>query len=78
MIKDLKSELSGNFEDLVLACMVPPDQYLAKELHKAMDGIGTHDDTLVDILCFIDNATMKTVKDLYQQSDEKKVRLKER
>lgn len=67
MIKDLKSELSGKFEDLVLACMMPLDQYFAKELHNAMAGIGTKEETLIEILCNVDNAWIQAIKTAYQQ-----------
>lgn len=49
MIKDLKSELGGKFEKLVLALMDPPYDYLAKELHRAMDKIGTNEDVLTEV-----------------------------
>ena len=40
LIKDLKSELSGNFEDAVLALFVPIIDYDVEQLHKAMKGLG--------------------------------------
>jgi len=36
LIADLKSDLSGDFEDVVLALMTPTIPFLAKELRKAM------------------------------------------
>lgn len=35
------------FRNLVLALITPPDEFIAKELHDTMDGLGTEDDTLV-------------------------------
>ena len=50
LIADLKSELSGNFEDLILGLMTPRNKYLAQHLYKAIKGIGTSEDVLVEIL----------------------------
>ena len=50
LIADLKSELSGNFENLIESLMMPTEFHCAKQLHKAMKGIGTNEDVLVEIL----------------------------
>lgn len=71
LIEDLKSELGGKFEDVIVALMHPPVTYLCKQLHKAMDGVGTNESTLVEILCTKSNAEVreivKTYEDLYDR-----------
>jgi len=49
LIKDLKSELGGKFEKLILALMENPYEYLAHELNRAMKGIGTNEDVLTEV-----------------------------
>ncbi|XP_015178427.1 PREDICTED: annexin B9-like isoform X1 [Polistes dominula] len=66
MIKDLKSELSGNFEKLVLAMMMPLPQFYAKELHNAMAGIGTDECVLIEILCTMSNHEIRIIKEAYE------------
>ena len=68
LIDDLKSELGGKFEDVILALMKPPNQYLCKELHKAMNGIGTEEGALVEILCTRSNEEVKELVTTYEDS----------
>ncbi|XP_062540269.1 annexin B10-like [Armigeres subalbatus] len=67
LIDDLKSELGGKFEDVIVGLMLPPAKYLCKQLHKAMDGIGTNEKTLIEILCSLNNEQMHDVVANYEE-----------
>ena len=50
LIKDLKSELSGNFENVVVAIFQTPAEFDAESLYKAMKGLGTDESVLIEII----------------------------
>lgn len=66
LMNDLKSELSGNLEECLLALLEPSVLYDAKCLRRAMRGAGTDEETLIDILCSRSNAEIEAIKREYQ------------
>ncbi|KAL6726704.1 hypothetical protein Aduo_008647 [Ancylostoma duodenale] len=67
LIKDLKSELTGDFEDLILALMEPTAVYDAKQLHKAMQGLGTKESVLIEIMTSRTNQQIAEIRTVYKQ-----------
>ncbi|KAM7444748.1 hypothetical protein ABFA07_006668 [Porites harrisoni] len=67
LMNDLKSELSGNLEDCLLALLEPSSLYDAKCLRRAMRGAGTDEETLIDILCTRTNQEIANIKRNYTE-----------
>ncbi|XP_061191538.1 annexin A4-like [Saccostrea echinata] len=66
LVKDLKSELGGNFEKVIMAMMIPPEEYDAAELKRAMKGIGTNEDVLIEIMCSRSNDEFRAISKAYE------------
>ncbi|XP_039593377.1 annexin A7-like isoform X1 [Polypterus senegalus] len=67
LIKDLKSELSGNMEEVILALFMPTTYYDAWSLRNAMKGAGTQERVLIEILCTRDNQQIREIVRCYNQ-----------
>uniref|UniRef100_H2LYB4 Annexin n=1 Tax=Oryzias latipes TaxID=8090 RepID=H2LYB4_ORYLA len=66
LFRDLKSELTGNFEDLVVAMLKTPTQFDASELREAIKGAGTDEACLIEILSSRSNAEIIEINKVYK------------
>ncbi|EAW15291.1 annexin [Aspergillus clavatus NRRL 1] len=69
--KDLKSELSGNLEDVLLALARGPLDQDVVYAHDAMSGLGTNEKALNDVLLGRSNADLRAIKYAYVAKYEK-------
>ncbi|XP_064599888.1 annexin A7-like isoform X3 [Liolophura sinensis] len=67
LIQDLKSELSGDLEELILALFKPTTYYDAWSLNKAVSGVGTKESVLIEILCTRPNSEIKEIVQCYKK-----------
>ena len=66
LIADLKSELGGKLEDVVIGLFTEPVEYDVIQLNKAMKGAGTDEDTLMEILATRPNWYIQRIKQIYR------------
>ena len=65
MQSKLKSELSGSFEKVMVALSLPVVDFMAKEMHEAISGIGTNEITLMEVLCSGTNQEIREINAAY-------------
>ncbi|XP_077004555.1 annexin A1 [Tamandua tetradactyla] len=63
---DLKKALKGHLEEVVLALLKTPAQFDADELYAAMKGLGTDEDTLIEILASRTNREIRDINRVYR------------
>ncbi|KAB5528331.1 hypothetical protein PHYPO_G00139030 [Pangasianodon hypophthalmus] len=69
----LKGALKGELEDVVLALLRTPAQYDAQQLKLAMKGLGTDEDTLIEILASRTNKEIRDLKIAYKEEFKKEL-----
>uniref|UniRef100_A0A8C1J0Q7 Annexin n=1 Tax=Cyprinus carpio TaxID=7962 RepID=A0A8C1J0Q7_CYPCA len=71
LMADLKSELSKNLERLILGLMMSPAEFDAKMMKKAMEGAGTDEHALIEILVTRNNQEIQEMCSAYQNAYKK-------
>jgi len=66
LMKDLKSELSKNLERLIIGLMLSPAEFDAKMMRKAMEGAGTDEHSLIEILVTRSNEQIQAMNAAYE------------
>ncbi|XP_054252568.1 annexin A4 [Indicator indicator] len=66
LIDDLKSELKGNFERVIIALMTPSTMYDVHELRRAMKGPGTDESCLIEILASRTSEEIRNISQNYK------------
>uniref|UniRef100_A0AC35TTD8 Annexin n=1 Tax=Rhabditophanes sp. KR3021 TaxID=114890 RepID=A0AC35TTD8_9BILA len=66
LISDLKSELHGDFEDLIIALMTPPAVFDAEQIKRAVRGFGTREHVLIECMVTRTRAQIAELKMVYK------------
>ena len=67
LIADLKSELNGKFEDAMVALFAEPIEYDVDQLREGMKGLGTNEDTLIEIIASRSPAQLRAIAAKYKE-----------
>ncbi len=67
LVGELKKELHGKMEDAMIALFSDPIDYDCDSLRQAMSGIGTNEDTLIEIISSRSSPILKQIKERYHQ-----------
>ncbi|XP_030620759.1 annexin A2-A-like isoform X2 [Chanos chanos] len=67
MISALKGALSGSLESVILGLMKSTAQYDASEIKASIKGLGTDEETLIEIVCSRSNAELLEIKKVYKE-----------
>ncbi|CAJ1056686.1 annexin A2-A-like [Xyrichtys novacula] len=73
MITALKGALSGSLETVILGLMKSTTQFDASEIRKSIKGLGTDEETLIEILCSRSNSELEEIKKVYKELFKKEL-----
>uniref|UniRef100_A0AAY4E9H5 Annexin n=1 Tax=Denticeps clupeoides TaxID=299321 RepID=A0AAY4E9H5_9TELE len=69
MISALKAALSGSLEAVILGLMKSTSQYDASEIRGSIKGLGTDEETLIEILCSRSSTELQEIKKVYRERE---------
>ncbi|KAM3171458.1 hypothetical protein ACTXT7_016581 [Hymenolepis weldensis] len=69
----LSQEISGKFKDVVLMSLLDRAHLNAKALFKAMDGLGTKEDVIIQVLCTASNEEIAELRDAYEHTNRRNI-----
>lgn len=58
---DIRSESSGNFQNVLVALLMPTSELYCRELYEAMTGAGTDEDVLIEVMCTMSNYQIREI-----------------
>ena len=67
LIDELKTHLHGNFEETMISLFYSPVDFDCYHLNKAMKGLGTNEDTLIEIFATRSNERINQIKKRYSE-----------
>lgn len=65
LIEDIKSETSGNFENLLVSLLIPSTNFYINQIHNAIAGLGTDEEVLIELLCGLSNNEVHFIRNAY-------------
>ena len=65
--EELNKNLNGNFRRVIRDLFKTPDERDATYLYKSMKGVGTDEDTLIEIICTRSNIELEKIKETYEK-----------
>ena len=66
LLDDFKSELTGNFLELMLGLYMDIYEYDAEQIHKSIEGLGNNEDTIIEIIGTRPGWMLKKIKEEYR------------
>ncbi|XP_051507399.1 annexin A2b [Myxocyprinus asiaticus] len=73
LVSALKGALSGSLESLILGLMKSTAQYDASEIKASIKGLGTDEESLIEIVCSRNNEELVEIKKVYREMFKKEL-----
>lgn len=70
LVIKLDLRLNGNLQEAIDSMMIPKRKFYAHELHKAVDGFGTDERAISEILGTMNNSQILEVSNVYKNGEQ--------